>query len=224
MSRTVSFGYWSDPMCIWAFVAQRKLDALLERHGAVLAVDYRVVPVFGSVPERFARGVWAKGGVEGRVEATARIAAEHGHPEVTGEVWRTDAPASSWAASAPIVAALRAEAEGVLAPGAGAAFLRRSRAAMFVENRNVARRAVQLELAEELGLPRPPIEQRLDDGSALAALWEDHQERERLKIQGSPTYVFDGGRAMLYGNFDEAVLTATVETLVAGLRVGGSAC
>ncbi|MCA9491058.1 MAG: DsbA family protein [Myxococcales bacterium] len=224
MSRTVSFGYWSDPMCIWAFVAQRKLDALLRRHGDVLAVDYRVVPVFGSVPERFSRGAWSRSGVAGRVEATARIAAEHGHPEVTGEVWAHDPPSSSWAAGAPIKAVIAGEAAGEVPEGLSATYQWRLRCAMFVENRNIARRDVQLAVAEELDLARAPIERRLDDGSALAALFEDHQERERLRIQGSPTYVFDGGRAMLYGNFDEAVLGATVEALVAGLKVGGSAC
>ena len=83
---------------------------------------------------------------------------------------------------------------------------------------------MQLEVAEGLGLPRGPIEQRLDDGSALAAVCEDHAEKERLRIQGSPTYVFDGGRAMLYGNFDYGILRSTVEELVRGAGPGGSAC
>ena len=53
---------------------------------------------------------------------------------------------------------------------------------------------------------------------------EDHAEKERLRIQGSPTYVFDGGRAMLYGNFDYGILRSTVEELVRGAGPGGSAC
>ncbi len=222
--RTLSFGYWSDPLCIWAFVAQRKLVSLLERHGDRLEVDHHIVPVFGSVPERFSTGSWSKAGVEGRVSATARIAAEHGHPEVTGEIWRTDPPASSWAAGAPVKAVNALEKAGALPAGSAADYLWQLRKAVFVENRNIARRSVQLEVAEAQGLPRAPIEAALDDGSALATLFEDHQERERLKIQGSPTYVFDGGRAMLYGNFDEAILHTTVEQLVAGLEAGRSPC
>ena len=83
---------------------------------------------------------------------------------------------------------------------------------------------MQLEVAEELGLPRGAIESRLDDGSALAAVCEDQAEKERLHIQGSPTYVFDGGRAMLYGNFDFGILHSTVEELVRGMGPGSSAC
>ena len=82
----------------------------------------------------------------------------------------------------------------------------------------------RLEAAEALELPRADLEQRLDDGTALAALWEDHNERESLKIQGSPTYLFDGGRARLYGGFGYGILHATVDQLVHGHCPGGSDC
>jgi hypothetical protein len=75
-----------------------------------------------------------------------------------------------------------------------------------------------------LRIARAGIEKRLDDGSALALLSEDLQEKERLKLQGSPTYVFDHGRAMLYGNFPYGELHATVEELLRGLGPEGSAC
>jgi len=100
----------------------------------------------------------------------------------------------------------------------------RMRERFFVGNQNVALRSVQLELAEECDVPRGALEQRLDDGTGLCALWEDHARRESLGLRGSPTFVFDGGRAMLYGNFSEAVLHATVEELVKGLVAGGSDC
>jgi predicted DsbA family dithiol-disulfide isomerase len=93
-----------------------------------------------------------------------------------------------------------------------------------VDNVNIARRGGQLELAEALGVPRAGIEQQLDDGRALAALWEDYLETQRLKLQGSPSYVFDGGRTMLYGNFTYGVLHATVEELLHGSRPEGSTC
>lgn len=218
------FQYWSDPLCIWAFVAQRKLESLLAEHGERLAVDYHVVPVFGSVPHRFRAGSWAAKGVEGRVASTASVAARFGHPEVTGEVWRLDPPASSWAPGAVIKAVQGLESAGEVAPGAAADFLWQLRVRLFVDNQNIARRSVALHVAESAGLPVGAIEARLDDGSALAALFEDHQERERLRIQGSPTYVFDGGRAMLYGNFDEAVLQATVRELLGDRAAGCSVC
>lgn len=71
----IRFSYWSDPRCIWAFVAQDKLDRLIRRHGGDLQIAHHVVPVFGSLRQRFAKGSWSKGGIEGHVRETAEIAA-----------------------------------------------------------------------------------------------------------------------------------------------------
>lgn len=220
----LEFAYWSDPLCIWALVAQPRLDRLLDTFGDRLAVDYRVVPVFGSLPWRFSAGPWASAGIDGRVEATRRIAREHGRDDVTGECWRACVPASSWSPGAAIKAVCALERAGRVAPATGAAYQRRLREAFFVDHLDVAHRAVQLRLAEELDIPRAPVEQHLDDGTALALLWEDHRLREELQIQGSPTYVFDRGRARLYGNFPAGVLEATVRELIRGQAPGCSSC
>ena len=220
----IEFEYWSDPLCIWAFVAQPKLEHVLAAHGGAVRPSYHVVPVFGSIPARFRDGVWAKAGPEGRAETTRRIAAEHGRDDVDGGCWLTDCPTSSWAAGSALKAVFAMEAEGEIAADAAATFQLAMRSRFFVDNRNVARRDEQLALAEELSIPRAGIERRLDDGSALCALYEDHERRLELGLRGSPTYVFDGGRAMLYGNFSEAILTATVDELVRGQDAGGSAC
>ena len=70
----IVFEYWSDPLCVWAFVAQPKLDRILAESGEHLEVRHHVVPVFGSIPQRFREGSWADQGVEGRVAATRRVA------------------------------------------------------------------------------------------------------------------------------------------------------
>jgi predicted DsbA family dithiol-disulfide isomerase len=220
----IEFGYWSDPLCIWALVAQTKLDRVLAEMGRHLRVDYRIVPVFGSVAWRFNAGPWAKEGVEGRCAATRRIAEKAGRTDVSGDCWRTAMPASSWAPAAVIKAVFALERAGDAPEGSGAAYQVALRNHFFVHERNVALRGEQLAVAESLALPRGPIEARLDDGSAVAAVCEDHAEKERLRIQGSPTYVFDGGRAMLYGNFEYGILHRTVEELVRGLDAGASAC
>jgi predicted DsbA family dithiol-disulfide isomerase len=220
----IEFSYWSDPLCIWAFVAQAKLDRVLVDLGAHLVVGYRIVPVFGSIHWRFTEGPWAKEGVDGRVNATRVIAEGGGRVDVTGECWRKATPASSWAPAAAIKAVFAIEARAEIPAGSGARYQGALRERFFVNEENIASRDVQLSVAEAHGLPRVPIERHLDDGSALAAVWEDHNEKERLRIQGSPTYVFDGGRAMLYGNFDYGMLRSTIEELLRGSHPGCSAC
>lgn len=222
MPNRLKISYWSDPLCIWALVAEQKLDRVLAELGNDVRVEYRIVPVFGSVPWRFAEGPWAKEGVDGRVAATRRIAEQGGRADVSGECWRKAMPSSSWAPASAIKAVFGlADGRG---EEVGPAYQRALRERFFVAEANISQRSVQLELAEEMGLPRGPIEARLDDGSALAAVCEDHAEKERLRLQGSPTYVFDGGRAMLYGNFAYGILRSTVEEFARGIDPGGSAC
>jgi predicted DsbA family dithiol-disulfide isomerase len=224
MSDLIPVAYWSDPLCIWAFVAQPRLEAVLAHHGARLSLEHHIVPVFGSVPQRFRDGAWAAQGPEGRAAATRRVARQHGREDVSGQVWIDDAPASSWSSGAAVKAVGLLEADERAQPGAMSAYLLAMRRAFFEENRNVGRRREQLALAESLGIDRAPMETLLDDGWGAAALFEDHDLQKAQHIVGSPTWVFDGGRAKLYGNFAEDILHETVRTLVAGLDVGGSAC
>ena len=222
--KPIEFEYWSDPLCVWALVAQPKLEAVLHKHGDLLAPRYRVVPVFGSIPQRFATGSWAERGPEGLAEATRRVAHQHGLQDVDGGCWLSDCPTSSWSAGAALCAVLGMVEDGTITLKVAERYQWRMRERFFLENQNIARRRVQLELAEEVDVPRHVLEDRLDDGTGTRLLWEDHMLRESLGLRGSPTFVFDGGRAMLYGNFSEAVLHATVEELVKGLIAGGSAC
>lgn len=221
MLARLQFSYWSDPLCIWALVAQEKLDRVLSEFGPSVQVDYRVAPIFGSIPWRFLSGPWAKDGIAGRCEATRAVAQKNGRNDVSGECWKVAMPASSWTAAAAIKAVFALEEEAEVR---GPTYQRVLRERFFVAEQNIALRSVQLEVAEELGIPRGKIEQRLDDGTALASVWEDHTEKERLRLQGSPTYVFDGGRAMLYGNFGYGILKGTVEELLRGAGPGGTAC
>ncbi len=216
--------YWSDPLCIWAYVAADKISRLLERHGAELELEHRVVPVFGSVPWRFSQGSWAAAGPEGRMAATLRVARRFGHDEVSARAWVDDPPATTWAPSAAAKALSLIEARDEAEKGSTGRYLQALRRAFFVDDRNIARRSEQRAVANALGLPWQAMEDELDSGAALASLWEDHQERERLGVQGSPTWVFDGGRAMLYGNVSEGVLRATVDELIAGSDHGQSRC
>ena len=217
--------YWTDPFCVWAFVAEPSLERLCARYEGQIVVRHRIVPVFGSVVRRFATGAWAAKGPAGRAEVTARVAREH-RPDVpvTGQVWIDDPPASSWSAGLAAKAVSLLEEAGEAPDRAAARYLTAMRHRFFVENVNLARREAQLALAEELDLPVAGIEARLDDGRALAALYEDHEDRLAANVSGSPTYLFDGGRTRIYGNFREEVLDATVRTYLEGTLGGGSIC
>jgi predicted DsbA family dithiol-disulfide isomerase len=221
---SLHFEYWSDPLCIWAYVAQSKLERVISEWGEHLTIDYRIVPVFGSFPRRFSTGVWSKAGVEGRSEATAKVAREHGCEGVTGALWTRDTPTSSWSCGAAAKGAFHLERTEQAAPGSGATYLRALRRRAFEANENICRRAVQLSVAEEVGVDPARLSALLDDGLPFALLAEDDEDRKTAGVRGSPSYVFDGGRATLYGNFPFEVLHATMTELLRGMGLGASAC
>ncbi len=221
---SLRFEYWSDPLCIWAYVAQSKLERVLEKWGPHLSVDYRVVPVFGSLPRRFESGTWSAAGTEGRQQATQKVALANGCENVSGAVWTKDTPASSWACGAAAKAAFLLESRELSPPGSGAAYLRALRRRAFEADENICRRRVQLSVAEEVGVPAAALDDLLDDGLPYALLAEDDEDRKVAGVRGSPTYVFDGGRAMLYGNFPFEILHSTIDELLRGMGAGASAC
>ncbi|MEJ2378395.1 MAG: hypothetical protein P8Y71_24425 [Pseudolabrys sp.] len=60
----------------------------------------------------------------------------------------------------------------------------------------------------------------IDNGAAFAALAADIQERDRLRIEGSPTFVLNQGRQKLYGNVGYRVIEANIRELLRTPSVG----
>jgi predicted DsbA family dithiol-disulfide isomerase len=88
------------------------------------------------------------------------------------------------------------------------------RKAFFRDLENIAERAVHLAIAERHALPIAALVRLLDDGQAMALLCKDLQLQDKYKVSGSPTYVLNEGRQMLYGNVGYKVIAANVEELV----------
>ncbi|MCP4504288.1 MAG: hypothetical protein GY822_30585 [Deltaproteobacteria bacterium] len=219
------FTYWSDPLCIWAYVGQPKLDAVIEKHGQNIAVRHRIVPVFTSIPRRFSEGgTWAKAGPSGRRKTTADVAQKFGFDNVTGAVWESDAPSSSVPAGAAFHAVALLEEREEASIGAAALYLEKLRERFFVDDKNIARRVEQCALAEEMKTPMAAFEAALDDGSALTRLLEDLEDKTSSFIRGSPTWVFDDGRTLLYGNVASSVVHGTIDELLRGHHTGCSWC
>jgi hypothetical protein len=58
------------------------------------------------------------------------------------------------------------------------------------------------------------VRDEIASGRALAALCKDIEARSDQRIEGSPTFILDGGRQKLYGNLSTAVLAANVRALL----------
>ena len=223
----VSITYFSDVLCIWAYAAQIRLDEIDRNFGADVHIDYKFCSVFGNTAHKIERAWGDKGGYQGFNRHLREVAGQFDHIDVHPEVWLTARPASSDSVHLFIKAVQLIERDG--APGGrptakdaapSARITWALRHAFFHECRDVATRKVQCEVAEALGIALAAVEAEIDSGAAFAALAADIQERDRLKIEGSPTFVLDQGRQKLYGNVGYRVIEANIRELLRTPGVG----
>ena len=219
----VSIAYYSDLLCVWAYIAERRLDELRRRFAGRVAVELRFVPVFGNVSRKMAQGWEERGGIQGYADHVRTVVEDFDHVDIDPQTWTRTVPSGSWSAHMMVRAAGLLIDDGAV-DGQGVEALegrtrleelaRRLRLAFFRDGRDIARTDVQLPLAEDLGFPVEAIRARLDDGSALATLAADHEAAATLGVTGSPTFVLNGGRQKLYGNVGYRILEVNVEELL----------
>lgn len=207
--------HYSDVLCVWAYGAQVRVDELRKQFGERVALRYRFVPVFGNTPKKIGEGWATRGGWSAYAQHARSVAARFPHVTMGPDAWERSRPASSASPHLFLKAVQRLEGPG--ASPAGGLYERAAwalRLAFFAEGRDIATRAVQMEIAERVGMPRAPVEQALADGTAMAALFEDVELWRAQGVEGSPTLVFNEGRQRLYGNVGYRVIQANVEELL----------
>lgn len=80
------------------------------------------------------------------------------------------------------------------------------------------------EVLAEAGLPPAPIERRLADGRAHAALAADLALAKEQELRSSPTLLFNDGRQRLSGNVGYRIIEANVRELLERPQVHHSRC
>ncbi len=221
----VTVSYFSDVLCVWAYVAQIRIDEIRNRFGKRVSIEQRFCPVFASAAQKIEQG-WAERGGDAGFNAHLReVAARFEHIALHREIWLNTRPASSTGPHVFVKAVqlLEAAGGGSAAPGeAGLAerLLWSLRLAFFRDGRDIGSWDVQCDVAGELAVPIAAVRDRIADGTAYAALAEDDQDRERLGVTGSPTFLLNEGRQKLYGNVGYRVLEANVQELLHDARAG----
>jgi predicted DsbA family dithiol-disulfide isomerase len=210
----VAITYFSDILCVWAYIAQIRLDEAAETFGPDVHVDHRFLSVFGDTTEKIGRGWADRGGYEGFNRYLTQVVQQFDHVKLHPEVWLSTRPASSESGHLFVKAIQLSEADDSVENGLSSEFAWRLRLAFFKDCRDVSRRQIQNELAEDLCIPLGPVESKIDSGDAHAALVADHQHRDRFKIEGSPTFVLNEGRQKLYGNVGYRVIEANIRELL----------
>jgi predicted DsbA family dithiol-disulfide isomerase len=220
---TLHISYVSDVLCIWAYVAEVRLDEVRKEFGSSVELEYRFIPIFGATRHRIAEGRKDRGGYAGFGEHVRKVAEGFPHVTVNARVWSEVAPTTSSAAHEILCAARLLTQQGVIDSarrgdlGGRTLFEEATwqiRSAFFEHARDISNRQVLLDVLRQVGLPTDAIEAKLSSGEAMAEMCRDIELRDENKIEGSPTYYLNQGRQKLYGNVGYRVVSANLRELL----------
>lgn len=205
----VVIDYYSDILCVWAWIAQPRLDELEKQWQGHITVRHHFVDVFGDCEKKIPQSWGAEDGYEKFGEHVQHSAQPFELATVHPDLWQTIRPRSSAPAHLLLRAAALVQSEQMLARLA-----LRIRRAFFCQALDVSSLDVLLELATEEGADTGRLQRAVYDGSAIAALMTDLRQASDLGVRGSPTWILNSGRQVLYGNVGYRILNANIEELL----------
>lgn len=199
---------YSDVLCVWAHIAQARIEEIKGNFPEQVSIDYRFCSVFGDTRHKIGHGWSDRGGFRGFGKHVSESAAAFLHVRIHPELWLRDAPASSTPAH------LALKAVQCLEPDKCEDVLIGLRRAFFEECRNIGTRDVIDDVIARAGISVEAINNLLDDGAAHAALEADRRDQQAMLLQGSPTLLLNHGRQKLYGNVGYRVIEANIRELL----------
>ncbi|MGJ5634174.1 DsbA family oxidoreductase [Nostoc sp. CALU 1950] len=208
--------YFSDVLCVWAYIAQIRLDELKTTFEDKIAIAQHFVPVFGVAREKLENRWRDRGGLQGYSNHVQEVVKKFDHITVHPDIWTHVTPPSSTSCHLFLHAIQLLEAKGLVEP-TQQVFEKTTwafREAFFTQLANVSDRKVQFGIAEELRLPIAAIQAQIDSGEAYAKLSQDFELVKEHTVTVSPTLIFNEGRQRLNGNVGYRVIEANIRELL----------
>ncbi len=201
--------YFTDPWCAWCWASEPHILRLREEYGKQLKIIYRMGGLLEDISKFYGSGKIPYADIANHFRAVSR----HSGMPIDEETTLKDPPQSTWPSNIAFKAAeLQSEA-------LAERLLRRMREAAFIEGRNIAKKEVLEELANEAGLDLAKYKEVMDSGKAEIAFREDLRESEDRKIKGFPTLIFknsEGQEISLVGYRKYEEYESAIDRLTAG--------
>lgn len=221
MDDRIRISYFSDVLCVWAYIAQIRLDELKLHYGDELDIQYHFIPLFGCTDKRIGEKWKDKGGFKGFGEHVKEVCSQFDHVDVHKDIWRI-AIAKSSATSHMFLKAVQLLEEkehiskDIIHDNSSLFELIawEIRLAFFREGKDISHMDTLYSIAEQHDLPINIIREFIDNGEALAALCRDMELANEYKIEGSPTFILNEGRQKLYGNLGYKIIEANVQEVL----------
>lgn len=210
--------HFSDILCVWAYIANARLEHIAERYRDRISLEIRMCSAFPDARNKIASDWQTRGGLQAYAEHVRDVVNSFGHVKIHPDTWSVVTPASSTPVHMFLKAVEAADGQStdITIPVAERRVHRVAwalRCAFFAEGRDISDWHVQRDIAGKAGLDPDLIEAALRSGEAAARLDRDMQLCHKLNIAGSPTFVMNDGRQILYGNVGAHLIEANVEEL-----------
>lgn len=208
MAEPLALTYYSDVLCVWAHIAQARIDEVGQQFPDAVSIDYRLCSVFGDTAHKIGVGWAGRGRYAGFAQHLHEVVAEFAHVTLHPDIWLRDPPASSTPAHLVIKAVQRVDRRQCRA------VLQALRVAFFEQCRDLSKRSVLNDTLDAVGISVDAVQAEIDSGMAFADLEADRREQQALMVQGSPTIILNEGRQKLYGNVGYGVIEANIRELL----------
>ena len=208
-SNQIRIDYFSDILCVWAWITQRRIDELNTHFKERIEIFHQYIDIFGDTDTRINEQWASKGLYEGFGKHVEKSASPYEVATVNSEIWTKVRPTTS--ANAHMVIKAVEMSFGRQIASDFAASLRH---AFFVEAIDIGSLDQIYELIKNKNLDVLPVKACISNGSALAALMHDYQTAKEYQIKGSPCFVMNEGRQILFGNVGYRVLSTNIEELL----------
>ena len=212
----VSITYYSDLLCIWAYISQARLDEVRKNFPDSVEIEHRFCSVFGDTRHKIGQG-WAKrGGYAGFGDHAREVADRFEHISVHPQLWKHNAPASSTPAHIAVKAVQRVSHQQT------EEFIHQLRDRFFVQGEDIGQWPVLEDVLDKIGIDVAAVRECLTNGIAHADLEADRREQQANLVSGSPTILLNEGRQKLYGNVGYTVIEANIRELLRSPESGAA--
>lgn len=213
-AKRINIAYFSDVLCIWAYVSQIRMQELVVEFPDQIQVDFHFFPVFGDVSGKIDKQWSQRGGLAGYSDHVKSVAAQFEHIKLHPEVWTKSPPKSSLPSHLYLSAIAELEDRESVGAGTTQKFAASLRLAFFVGAKDISNKEELNRLCEELAIPQADIETLINDASAYARISRDMNLAKELNVRASPTIIFNEDRQRLTGNVGYKIIKANIKELL----------
>ena len=208
-NKQITIDYFSDILCVWAWISQRRIDELNQHFKEKIHIRYQFIDIFGDVRSRIEKQWAEKGSYAGFGDHVIQSASPYDSAPINENIWHHTQPSTSANAHLAIKAIELTHGQALATD-----FITALRCAFFQDAKDISNLDFIYTIADDNGFNIQELRHSIACGEAMAALMCDYQNAKEYGIKGSPCFVMNEGRQILFGNVGYRVLQTNIDELL----------